>query len=184
MSTLLAIALLTATPHDNVVSPEPSARLLPRDLELPGAGVLTGRALLTPVLMAAGAGIVGGAALGTALLISIPFPLGQLSNRDPNLLPLYLALGTGAVVGAVMGALGAAAFASPDPLVELRIALPYAVLLTALVGAALMVAALLEAPLLPVLAVASSSFCVLPVLTAVAKASRAREKFGVEVAAF
>ncbi len=184
MSTLLALALLTAAPHDKTVPEVRSVRLLPRDMELPAAGLLTGRVLLTPVLMAAGGVLLGAAAFGVGLLLTIPFPIRYFTNRDPDYGPLAAAVGTGAVIGALFGALGAAAFGSPDPFAELRIALPFVVLLTALVGGAALVATIIGAPLVPVLAIASSSFCTLPVITAFAKVSRARELYGVEVAAF
>ncbi len=189
MPALFALVLcetLTALPHDAPVTAANvrENRFVRSDVELPSAGLLLGRtALVAPLMVvgAAGAGFIG---FGVAELIMIPFPPGQLLNRDPNMTPFLVGVGTMAALGAVAGLIAACTIGSLTPRADLRVIAPIIIATTLLVGGAVVLAALLGAPLAPLLAAAGAVALSMPLFTAWSKSNQAREEFGLNIARF
>ncbi|MDP1914662.1 MAG: hypothetical protein Q8L14_00360 [Myxococcales bacterium] len=190
MPALFALVLcqtLTALPHDAPVTATAKVsenRFVRSDVELPSAGLLLGRTALVPTLMALGAAGGGIVAFGVGTLIMIPFPPGQHLNRDPNMIPFFVGVGTMAALGAVAGLITACTIGSLTPRADLRVIVPIVIATTLLVGGAVVIAALLGAPLAPLLAAAGAVALSMPLFTAWSKSNQAREEFGLHIARF
>lgn len=190
MPALFALVLcqtLTALPHDAPVTASANVRenrFVRSDAQLPSAGLLLGRTALVPPLMALGAAGAGLIAGGVGLVIMIPFPPGQHSNRDPNMTPFFAGVVTTAALGAIAGLIAACTIGSPTAWADLRVIVPIVIATTLLVGGAVVIAALLGAPLAPLLAAAGAVSMSMPLFTAWSKSNQAREEFGLNIARF
>jgi hypothetical protein len=182
MASLLALALcqtLIATPHDApvmVTARVSEARFLPGDIELPSPGLLLGRTALVAPFMAVGAVGAGLIGIGAGSLLTLFFGPGP----DLLLLGTIVMAGLGAIAGLIM----ACTFGSLSARADLGVIIPIVLSATLLVGAAVVFAAMLGAPLAPLLGIAGAVTLSMPLVTAWAKANQAREEFGLNIARF
>jgi hypothetical protein len=149
---------------------ERAARLTPDDTVLPSAGLLIGRAVLSPFATSAAALVAGFVGALASLIIS------------PG--SLWIFVGVTAVMGAIAGLVGASVLASPSPRADFDHALPISVAM-AIAGLGFIVPALLgvlsfgvAVPLIVVLTMAT------PLVVAKSRQWAAKAEFGVEVLEF